>query len=121
MDTSFNIALSGLNASSLRLANSANNVANQNTPNYSPSSVSQEAIEPTGGVRARIVQPATSVNVSEPSNPAIDQNDELQVGSSVNLEEEVVQQKISTYNFKGNLKVLQAADEMLGNLLDISA
>jgi flagellar hook-associated protein FlgK len=121
MDTSFNISLSGLNAASLRLSNSANNVANQNTPNYNPSKVVQESVEPNGGVKARIVAPATSVNVSEPNNPNIDNNDELQVGSKVDLTSEVVQQKIATYNFKGSLKVLQASDEMLGSLLDINA
>jgi flagellar basal body rod protein FlgC len=39
----------------------------------------------------------------------------------VSAEEEVVQQKMATYNFQGNLKVLKVADEMLGSLLDIAA
>ena len=118
MDTSIiNSSLAGLNAASLRLSNSANNVANQTTAGYKPTDVSQTAIEPTGGVQAKIVErtPATVTSLDQNNK-----GDTLQA-PNVSAEEEVVQQKMTTYNFQGNLKVLKAADEMLGSLLDIAA
>ncbi len=120
MDTSINIALSGLNAASLRLSNSANNIANQNTLGCKPTDVVQDSLQggaQGGGVRAKLVErsPAT-VTLVDPNNP-----DETLQTPNVSLEEEVVQQQFAAYNFQGSLKVLKAADQMLGSLLDISA
>ncbi len=125
MDTSINIAISGLNAASLRLNNSANNVANATTTGYIPTDVTQSSINLNvgnggssgGGVKASIVErsPATVTSV-DGGNPDLS----LQA-PNVSAEDELIQQKLATYNFQGSLKVLKAANEMLGNLLDISA
>jgi flagellar basal-body rod protein FlgC len=128
----FGIALSGMNAAQARLGNSANNVANaQSTSSsvngqridspYQPKDVVQAAIEPTGGVETslRTRDPAT-VPVYAPDNVSADEDGVVEF-PNVNLEEEVVQQQIASYDFKASTKVIQVQDEMLESLLDIKA
>lgn len=128
----FGIALSGMNAAQVRLGNSANNVANaQSTSSsvngqtidspYQPKDVVQRAIEPTGGVETslRTRDPAT-VPVYAPENSAADDEGIVQF-PNVNLEEEVVQQQIASYDFKASAKVIKVQDDMLKSLLDIKA
>ncbi|MFC3148612.1 flagellar basal body protein [Piscinibacterium candidicorallinum] len=88
-------ALSGLNAANLRMAASANNVANMNTPGYRRQGVEQAAL-PSGGVAATVTQ------ASEPG---------------VELTGEVVEQKMALYSFKANVLVLQTQDQMQRALL----
>ncbi|MBY0356063.1 MAG: hypothetical protein K2Q12_10115 [Rickettsiales bacterium] len=127
-----NVALSGLNAAQTRLANSANNVANvQSTSSvvngqevkraYQPTDVNQRSIEPTGGVETSIRprDPAT-IPVYAPDSPSADENGIVEY-PNVNLDEEVVQQQIASYDFKANAKVLQTQDEIYQSLLDITA
>lgn len=118
-----NTALTGLNASSLRVQNSANNVANVNTVKdekagidaYRATEVQQKSLEPTGGTQA-------SVREKDPATVMIpDGNGGVTEAPNVSLEQEVVQQQISTYDFKANLNVIKAADEMLEDLTDILA
>ncbi len=128
----FGIAVSGMNAAQTRLGNSANNVANlQSTSSnvngqpvgraYQPTDVTQRAIEPTGGVETslRTRDPAT-IPVYAPENSAADANGIVEF-PNVNLEEEVVQQQLASYDFKANAKVIQTQDEMLDRLLDMTA
>lgn len=128
----FGIAVSGMNAAQARLGNSANNVANlQSTSSlvngerveraYQATDVVQRSLEPTGGVKTsiRLRDPAT-VPAYLPDNPAADENGIVEF-PNVNLEEEVVQQQIASYDFKANAKVIQTQDEMLDSLLDIKA
>lgn len=124
------IALSGLNAASLRLANSANNIANvQSTSQYvngetvrepyTPTDVVQSSIEPTGGVRSSLQprDPATTP-VFAPDNPYADTDGIVQY-PNVSLEEEVIDTKLASYDYKANLKVLKTQDDMMQSLLDI--
>ncbi len=117
-----NTALTGLNASSTRLSNSANNVANINTvkdekagiESYRATEVQQKAIEP-GGTSA-------SVRERDPATVQIpDGEGGVTEAPNVNLESEIVQQEIATYTFEANLKVIKAADEMAEDLLDTFA
>lgn len=130
MNSVIGTALSGMNAASLRLANSANNIANiQSTSRleggetvrspYMPTDVVQSSIEPTGGVNAslRVRDPAT-VPVFSPDNPYADTDGVVQY-PNVSLEEEVVETKIASYDYKANLKVLETQDDMMQSLLDI--
>ena len=118
-----NIATSGLQAASTRLRVSADNVANVSSTYgeaYQAKETTQNSL-PEGGVRAdaRVKTPAT-VNYFQPESFAA--NEEGVVAfPNVNLEEEVVQQQIADYDFKANLSVIRTQDEMLGNLMDISA
>lgn len=125
------IALSGLRASEARLNASANNIANlQSTTSvvngvrvnrpYAPQQVVQSSLA-DGGVQAttRTVKPS-SVPVYDPSNIAADANG-ITDYPNVNLEEEVVNQQIASYDFKANLKVLKTQDKLTEDLLNITA
>jgi flagellar basal-body rod protein FlgC len=101
-------AVSGLRAAETRLANSANNVANLQSENFTPQRVLQTSTEP--GTRADLID-------VDPARIATAEGDT----PNVNLEGEIVDQQIATYNFKANLQVLKAADEMTEDLLNIRA
>lgn len=131
INSALNIAISGLRASETRLTASSGNVANMqsttssvrgervNTP-YQPQDVVQSSVA-DGGVRAdlRTREPAT-VKVYDPSNVAADDQGVTEY-PNVDLEEEVINQHIASYDFKANLKVIKAADEMTEDLLNITA
>lgn len=123
------IALSGMNAASLRLANSANNIANvQSTSKnvgaesvrepYTPTDVIPSSLEP-GGVRSNLQprDPATTP-VFAPDNPYADADGIVQY-PNVSLEKELVETKIASYDYKANLKVIKAEGDMMQLLLDI--
>ena len=126
-----NIALSGLNAASTRLNNSANNVANVSSTTsrkdgqtvnepFEPQRINQSSLE-SGGVRTtqQPVDPA-SIPVYDPRNVAANEEG-ITDYPNVNLEEEVVTQQIAKYDYKANLKTLEVADELTKDLLDITA
>lgn len=92
-------ALSGLNAAERRLANSATNIANANTPGFTATDVQQTPQE-TGGVR-------TDVVAREQSN--------------VDVAEELVNAQNATYDFQANLQVMKKQRELDKSLLDIQA
>ncbi len=100
------IALSGLNAAERRLANSANNIVNANTPGYTPTDLAQTA-QNNGGVRTDTVQ-------RQPQTPEGDE-------PRVSLEQEVVNAQMATYDFQANLQVMKKQREMEQSLLDIQA
>ncbi len=93
------IALTGLNAAERRLSVSAQNTANATTPNFTSQRVVQSSVV-EGGVRTDVV------NVE---------------GEGVSLEEEAIDQNLSTYTYKANLKVLKVQQELDKALLDINA
>ena len=131
MIESFGIALSGLNAVSKKLNNTANNVANQfstlsningetvKTP-YKPQDVNNVSLEP-GGVttNTRPTEPG-SIPVYDPENSAADADGITQY-PNVDPEKEVVNQLVDKNEFKANLNVIKTQDKMLGDLLDILA
>jgi len=99
MDSISSIALSGLNAASLSLNASANNVANALTPGYRREQVVAQS-EAGGGVSAAVRQ--------------LPDGDE-------NLAEDMVTQLAASYAFKANVRVIQTSERMLGSLLDAFA
>ena len=126
-------AVSGLMASQTRIATSANNIANLHSTStlkngeyslepHHTQRVLQSAIEPSGGTKA-IVQdknPATT-EVYDPDDAAAN-GDGITRYPNTSLEEELVNGSIiAKEDFKANLKVIKAEDEMLGSLLDIKA
>ena len=92
-------ALSGMNAAQTRLAASANNIANMNTPGFRRDEVSAQA-QVGGGVAVGVQKAA-----AEGADPVRD----------------IVDQQMATYEFKANLQVLKTAREMTGSLLDTIA
>lgn len=126
------ISLSGMLAAGKRLEASANNVANvsstvgrdaagalKNEP-YRAQRVEQTSLLPAG-VGARVVDAQKpTIRVADASNPVADEDGTVEA-PNVSLDEEVVQQQVAGYDFKANLKVLKAQDEMMESLIDIQA
>ncbi|MCI5049126.1 MAG: hypothetical protein MRY32_02170 [Rickettsiales bacterium] len=118
-------------ASTKRLSNSSNNIANihsttslvkgekVNEP-YKPNDVIQSS-QSSGGVRAEErVRANPTVSYYQPGHPSADAEGVVDY-PNVNLDEELVNTEIATYDFKANAKVIKAADEMTEDLLDITA
>jgi flagellar basal body rod protein FlgC len=99
MNTLSSTALSGLAAAQTRLATSANNIANMNTPGFRRDEVN--AVPQAGG--------GVSVSVGKAANEGPD------------LVRDVVDQKMAVLEFKANMQVLKTAREMTGSLLDTLA
>lgn len=93
------IAQSGMQAAQLRLASSAHNVANLQTPGFQRQQVQQQALPPQAGVQAQ-VRPGSE-------------------GTELNTE--AVEQISASYAFKANVLMLRSADAMIGSLLDVRA
>ena len=130
MIDSFSVSLSGLNAVSIRLANSANKTANQFSTlsnvngetlkePFKPLDVNNVSLNPGVKTVLRPTEPA-SIPVYDPNNSAADAEGITQY-PNVSSEEEVVAQLSSKNEFKANLNVIKTQDKMLGNLLDILA
>ena len=90
-------ALSGLHAASTRIAVAADNIANASTPNYAAKTVQQTATP--SGVDARVA------TTDQPVDTAT----------------QLVQANVASYDFKANIKVLQAAQNLSKHLFDIQA
>lgn len=126
------ISLAGMHAATQHIANSANNVANAQTTSsvgsdgvkqaaYQPTNVMQSSIQPTGGVKTRLeVRDPATVPMSAPNNPGADAEGMVDV-PNVNLDEEMVTQKMATYDYKANLKALQVTDDIMQSLMDVMA
>ena len=127
----FNAAVSGLNAASLRLNASANNVANVFTAGrvgategseqaYRGQEVRQTAQE-SGGVRAEIVSRAPGTLLAFDPNSPLANGEGLVEVPDVDLAEEAVNQIVAEASFKANAAVLRSLDEQTESLLDIKS
>jgi flagellar basal-body rod protein FlgC len=107
----FSIAQSGLQANTLRLAVSADNVANTLTEGFVPSRVVQGDVA-GGGVEAKVVK-------NDPQHEA--QIDRAIVGlsSGTELGSEMVGQMTTASAFKANVESLRTADDLLATLMQI--
>lgn len=123
------IAVSGLNAASLQLSSTANNIANSQdtaslTPQpgqpqpYQPTTVTQTAA-PGGGTQAALqpVAPASTA-IYDPSSPFADSNGNVAT-PNVDLAQQVVNTSTASLSYDANLKVIQTAQQMQGYLLNI--
>lgn len=125
-------SLSGLQGASMRLANSANNIANVNstssiTPQgreggpFVPNDITQAAIEPTGGVETNLrARDPAERQMFDPTNPASDENGVVAL-PNVDMADEAVEQIIARNSFQGNLSALRAEMENQESLLDMAA
>lgn len=98
-------ALSGLNAASTRIANSANNIVNARTPDFKPADAVQRAAD-NGGVIVDIRQRTP------------DANGEV---TPVSLEKEVANTVVAKNDFLANAKLIQIQKQLDKSLLDIQA
>ena len=104
-----------LKAFSKSLAVTSNNVANMNTNGYKKSrAVLQEG--QNGGVEVSIQKidtPGSPIPFEEASDGQVRET------SNVDLAEEMVHMMLAQRGHEGNVKSLQAQDELIGTILDI--
>jgi flagellar hook-associated protein FlgK len=105
MNSTSSIAISGMNAATVRMDVAAHNIANAQTPDFQRQEVVQQTVS-GGGVQANVT-PA-----QQPPTPPKLPTGSLFLG-------DVVQQMEALYAFKANLKVVQTQQDMLGVNLDI--
>jgi flagellar basal-body rod protein FlgC len=111
MSSTSGISQSGLQVASQRLAVSANNVANVNTPGFVPSRVAVEERE-GGGVSGQVVRG------NDPQFEA--RLDRTLAGlSGTDLAQETVEQMAASAAFRANVATLRTADEALEALLRV--
>tara|TARA_B100001123_G_scaffold282110_1_gene314253 strand:- start:394 stop:792 length:399 start_codon:yes stop_codon:yes gene_type:complete len=131
INAALSTSLSGMMAAGNRLDTSANNVANLSSTRslvdgqstgeaYQAQRVNQTSVAPAGVQSSTVPKDPATFGRFDPANSAADENGITQY-PNVDLNEEVVEQQIATYDFKANLKALKTADEMMENLLDITA
>jgi flagellar basal-body rod protein FlgC len=134
MSIASTIAVSGLNAATLRLDVAANNIANslsdgplpgtanpENFPSaYTPLRVNQTDVV-GGGTSATIssVSPAT-VSTFDPTAPFAN-SDGMVASPNVDLANEMVQLLIARYSFAANAQVIRTDAQMSAALLNITA
>ena len=122
------IALSGLNASTLRLQASANNIANTHSRGaaagatgqgaYTPLEVQQTSLA-SGGVEAALAPSARAALLAyDPSAPFATAQGYVAT-PDIDLADEMVQLITARYSFAANLQVLRASNEMQDDVLRI--
>ncbi len=110
-------ALSGLQATGVKVQNNANNVANANTEGFKKGRVILSEQAPQG-VRASVEKVNTPGSyVSEMTNNGTEMIEQ----SNVELSEEITSMISNKHSYGANLKTLEAIDEMTTSLLDIKA
>ena len=125
-------SLSGLQASSAHLVNSANNTANmhsissiirgEHSPKpYQPTDIVQSSLEPSNGVRtSSMVRSTAELTVYDPESFMADE-DGMVVYPNVSAEDETVQTMLAKQSFFSNLRSLEASLDMTDSLMDIAA
>jgi flagellar hook protein FlgE len=99
--------LSGLNAAIGALGNSAHNVANANTQGFQPSQVQFQENAPAG----------TGVSISQQGQQAL----KVDNSSGTDLATETTNSLLYKAQFDLSAKVIKAADDNLGTLIDTRA
>ena len=116
VNTVYNAAISGLQAASLKLKVSANNVANANTNGYQKQQVTTQT--GTYGVEVKVEKVSS---VESPNNIQTGGEPRPDAPSNVDVAEELLEMKAAQNLFEANLKTLNTNDNMLGRILDIEA
>jgi flagellar basal-body rod protein FlgC len=112
-----NSALSALRAFSTGLQSNSNNIANANTNGFKKTRVTMATTE-TDGVKANVEKVNTAGAVIYQEGTTGSEEVEL---SNVDLGQELPEMSLNSNFYKANLKTLQVADEMVGNLLKLKA
>ena len=114
VSTAYNAALYGLQAASLQLRVSANNIANSDTDGYQKQQVTTQA--DTYGVEVKVEKIGAEDNQSASVN---NRESTIDQSSSVDLTEELIEMKAAKSLFAVSAKTLQTQENMLGRILDI--
>jgi flagellar basal-body rod protein FlgC len=119
------IALSGLNAATLRVTAAASNLANARSNGavrgepspYAPLEVQQSAVA-TGGVTAQLAPSAREPLLAyDPSAPYANAEGSV-AAPDIDPADEVVALAMATYSFSANLAVIRTESDMMDALLD---
>ena len=114
VNTAYNAAVSGLQAASLQLRASANNIANSDTDGYQKQQVTTQA--GTYGVEVKVEK----VGAAEaPTNTPDNLDKVADQRSNVDLIDELIEMKAAKNLFEANVETLQTQENMLGRILDI--
>jgi flagellar basal-body rod protein FlgC len=118
MGNAMSIAVSGIQAASLRLEAAASNIVNMDSNGYQPVSVAQS---PTadGGVRASLLPP-TALLAYDPASPYANVQG-MVAKPNVDLATEIVNLKLASHSFRANIQAYKAASQMFDTLLDATA
>ena len=114
--STLNNALSGLQAATAKMQVTANNVANARTDGYQTQRV--DIVERPSGVEART--PADTAT-ARPSPPPTQAASVSGPPSDVDLAQEMVAMSANESVYLANVRALEAANGMLGTLLDTEA
>ena len=116
ISSAFDTSASGIVAAATKLQVNANNVANANTNDYQTQRV--DLVESPAGVEAR----AASVGAPNRADAAANPNgNSPSPPSDVNLADEMVSMVANENFYQANMQALNAADDMMGTLLDTNA
>ncbi len=127
MINAIGIALSGLNAASLKLNASASNIANLSTvgslvdPDNAPYTplITQSKSLGTGGVLTQYApKPNPFFPAYDPDSPFADENGVVGV-PNVDLAEEIVNSKLAAITYKANLSTIKVSGSLFDELLGI--
>ena len=116
MGNAMNIAVSGIQAASLRVEAAASNIVNMDSAGYQPVSVAQSPTS-DGGVSASL-QPPTSLLAY---NPAYANMQDMAAKPNVDLATEIVNLKLASHSFRASIQANKAASEMFHTLLKATA
>ena len=101
-------ALSGLQAQSVKMNSTANNVANSETEGYTPTGVNlSERVQ--GGVSAQRQRAVTLPSTTQ---------DAESKASQVNLAKEMVDMIATKRMYQANMKTIDSSEKTVGKLLD---
>jgi flagellar basal-body rod protein FlgC len=120
MSSAGSIAISGMQAASLRLQAAASNIVNQDSGGYQPVSVAQSPA-PDGGVTASL-QPASpaALLAYNPASPYANVQG-MVAQPNVDTATEIVNMKEASHDFRASLQAYKASSEMFKALLDATA
>ena len=128
---SYAVSLSGMNNAAARLDNSAKNVANMFSTSksdggdtvkapYTPTDIISISQEAGGVISVQRERNNATIPVYDPESAVADEDGMVET-PNVDLDREVVKQEMVTYDYKANLKALEAQKKMDDALLDIKA
>ena len=116
ISSAFDTSVSGIVAAATKLQANANNVANANTNGYQTQRV--DLVESPAGVEARAASVGAPNRADAAANP---KGNSPLPPSDVNLADEMVSMVANGNFYQANMRALQAADDMMGTLLDTNA
>jgi flagellar hook protein FlgE len=113
--------MSGMAVATARMARSAYNVANVNTPRFQPvREVTQEG-PIASGPRSTPTQPSAQASAQFGESFSVHNFQGQTVGGNTDLAFEAIDQINAVHAFRANVAMLQADDERYGSLLNIKA